>query len=118
MKAEKTKEIIWYEFMATTNLNEVSWAEKIGRALMYAIDCAYGAGFDHRANTILYKQGKEVLQLNEYGHIIQIHPSINTAAKRMSGNASNIRAVIQGRQHTAYGYCWRFKNDIYYKKED
>jgi len=118
LKPEKAKEIIWYEFMATTHLDEASWADKISDALNYAIDCAYGAGFDYRANTILYKQGKAVLQLNEYGHIIQIHPSINTAAKRMNGNASNIRAVIQGRQHTAYGYCWRFKDDIYYRKED
>lgn len=118
MKPEKVKESLWNEFMAMTDLDMVSCSEKIGRALVHIIDCAYGAGNDYGVDSVLYKQSKEVMQLDDYGHVVTKHPSINTAAKRLGGDASNIRAVLQGRQHKAYGFYWRYANEIFYKKEE
>lgn len=118
MKPDKVIEGLWQEFMATTNLDEVSWSEKIGRALLHAITCAYGAGYDYGVDSVLYCQSKRVVQLDDYGHVVTIHPSINTAAKRLGGNASNIRAAAKGRQHKAYGFHWRYTNETFYKKEE
>lgn len=118
MKPEKVIEGLWQEFMATTNLDEVSWSEKIDRALKHAITCAYGAGYDYGVDSVLYWQSKKVVQLDDYGHVVTIHPSINTAAKRLGGNASNIRAAISGRQHRAYGYYWRYVDKVFPKKNE
>ena len=96
--------------MAKTNLDEVSWGEKIGNDLLHALSCAYGAGYDYGRDEILYEHGKKVFQLDDFGNVIQTHPSVAQAAKNMGGSASNIRSVIYGRQHSAYGYGWRYAN--------
>ena len=103
--------------MNRTHLDEVSQGEEIGKALKDVLTYSYGVAYDHGRADILFYEGKSVLQLDDYGNVVETHVSIRRAARAIGGNASNIRHVIQGRQHQAYGYSWMYENKANYNKK-
>ena len=52
-----------------------------------------------------------VMQTDEYGNIIKIHPSLSIAARRTHTTKSNISKVLNGKSHSAGGFLWRKVND-------
>ena len=52
-----------------------------------------------------------VLQMDEYGNVIKIHKSARAAARRCNIDKGAINKVIQGHQHTAAGFLWKWVND-------
>jgi len=52
-----------------------------------------------------------VIQMDEYGNMIEIHKSLTMAARKLKISKSNISEVLSGKQHTAAGFRWRKVND-------
>jgi len=57
-------------------------------------------------------QSKPVIQLDLDNNIVQEFPFLRKAAKAVNGNSGPISNVCKGKQNTAYGYKWRYKEDI------
>ena len=101
------------QFMMRTKLNEASWQEVILTELRDALDMVYGAGYDFGRDEIKYHQSREILQLGEYGNVVARFRSVNQAARSFGGDPANIRAVLNSRQHTAYGFQWRYVDSFF-----
>ena len=101
------------QFMVRTKLMDASWQEVILTELRDVLEMTYGAGYDYGRDQILFHQAKEVLQMGDYGNVIATHKSVNEAARAMTGDPSNIRAVLNSRQHTAYGFSWRYADSYF-----
>src|SRR6185437_12242531 len=68
----------------------------------------------HKKPRIMQRKGREVIQYDLEGNLIQLWPAINIAAKALSkSKARNIEVGIgqccAGLLKTAYGYKWSFK---------
>ncbi len=61
-------------------------------------------------NKRILKLNKSVLQFSKEGKFIKEFISISFAAKEINVNFTNISACCLGKQKTAYGYIWKFKN--------
>ncbi len=46
-----------------------------------------------------------------FGNVINEFRSVREAARYVQGDASNISRVLNSKQHTAYGYAWRYKDE-------
>jgi len=101
------------QFMVRTRLNEISWQGVILEELRDVLEMLYGVGYDHGRDEIKFHQAREVLQMGEYGIVISSYKSVREAARAVEGNASNIRAVLSGRQHTAYSFQWRWADSFF-----
>ena len=56
------------------------------------------------------KQKRKIYQLDLVGNIIAEYNSVTEASKAVgASNAAGIFAVANGRQNTAYGYKWKYK---------
>ena len=77
----------------------------------------YGSRSKKVSNTLLNNNhNKRVLQYDKNGNFIKEYPSIHEAARQL-GKASvhgeqNISACARGKTKTAYGYIWRFADDV------
>jgi len=118
MERDKVVHELHEVFMARTNLDLVSWAPKISDALYDVLEMCFGCGYDTGRNEIYYTHSKSVVQMDDYGNVVNTFNSINMAASSIGGDGSNIRACISGRQHTAYGYHWRSLADVYNQKDE
>ena len=56
------------------------------------------------------KISKPILQLDMKGNIIKEWKSGKDAANYVKGNNANITTVCKGRQKSAYGFKWKYKN--------
>jgi len=101
------------QFMVRTKLNEASWQDKILKELEDVLEMLYGAGYDYGRDEIKFHQAKEILQMGDYGNVIQSFKSVKHAARAFGGDPSNIRAVLNSRQHKAYGYQWRYADSFF-----
>jgi len=101
------------QFMARTKLNEISWQKVILEELRDALEMVYGGGYDYGREEIKYHQSREILQIGEYGNVIASFKSVNQAARSLEGDPANIRAVLNSRQHTAYGFQWRYVDSFF-----
>lgn len=61
-------------------------------------------------NKRVLKLNKPILQYTKQGEFIKESPSISLAAKEINVNFTNISTCCLGKQKTAYGYIWKFKN--------
>jgi len=52
-----------------------------------------------------------VVQMDEYGNVIEIHKGIRVAAKKTKISRSSISKVTQGKLHSAGGFLWRKVDD-------
>ncbi len=70
---------------------------------------AYVIGWEEGVN----QKGKKtpVIQMDEYGNIIETHKSLTIAARKTNTSKSNISRVLKGKQHSAGGFLWRKVND-------
>ncbi len=71
---------------------------------------AYVIGWEEGVN----KSGgvkSPVIQMDEYGNVIDTHKGIRIAAKKTKTSRSSISQVIQGKLHSAGGFLWRKVND-------
>ena len=59
-----------------------------------------------------YKQRISIQQFDLQGNFIKEYDGIITASKETKINYSNIRSNIQGKQQTAGGYIWKYKDII------
>lgn len=118
MTDEKAIQEAANQFMARTNLHEASWKDKIEAELVEVLRMVYGAGYDYGRDEILFHRAKEVLQLGEYGNVVATYKSVSQAARAVGGDVSNIRAVLNSRQHTAYGYGWRYVDSFFDYNKD
>lgn len=58
------------------------------------------------------KRGKSILKINELGEIVKVYYSMNDICEDLKiKRPDNIRNVINGKQKTAYGYRWMYKNE-------
>ena len=61
-------------------------------------------------------QSKRILQYDKNGNFIKEYPSINEAARQLGKEsvhgATNISMCARGITKTAYGYIWKFADDI------
>ena len=101
------------QFMIRTGLCDISWQEGIVTELRDVLEMLYGVGYDRGRDEILFHQAREVLQMGEYGNILGTFKSVAQAAKAFDGDPGNIRAVLNSRQHTAYGYQWRYTDSFF-----
>jgi len=99
-------------FMVRTKLCDASWQKVIVRELRDALEQCYGAGYDYGRDEILFSRAKEVLQMGDYGNVVATYKSVSQAARVIGGDASNIRAVLNSRQHKAYGFQWRYADSF------
>ncbi len=69
----------------------------------------YVAGWEEGVN----QKGKKipVIQMDEYGNIIEIHKSLTIAARKTNTSKSNISRVLKGKQHSAGGFLWKPVNN-------
>lgn len=117
MTREKVIKELAGQFMARTKLCEASWADKIEEMLVEAMELCYGAAYDHGRTEVQYRKARKVLQMNDYGTVLAEYKSVNQAAEAVGGDEANIRAVLNSRQHRAYGHQWRYADTFYYNKE-
>jgi hypothetical protein len=61
-------------------------------------------------NNLVAQQRKPVVQYTLEGEYINEFISITESANAVSGKQSQISNCCRGKQHTAYGYKWRWKN--------
>lgn len=69
----------------------------------------YNANYGERNRKLM----KEVEQYTVNGEQIKTFPSIKDAAKAVNGSMGNISWCCKRRWKTAYGYVWRYKNDLF-----
>lgn len=68
----------------------------------------YGTAIQRR----LIKLSKPVLQLDtNTGHVVSEYPSTAEAARQLNIHQGNISNCCIGKQKTAYGYKWRYRED-------
>lgn len=101
------------QFMIRTKLNEVSWQDKILKELRDVLEMLYGVGYDYGRDEIKFHKAREILQMGEYGNVIAPYKSVRHAARAVGGDPSNIRAVLNSRQHKAYGYQWIYTDSFF-----
>lgn len=68
----------------------------------------------------LIKNGndKVILQINNQGEIIKEYQTMNEICESLNIlRPDNIRNVLRGKQHTAYGFIWRYKNEYLEEKK-
>jgi hypothetical protein len=118
MDRDKAIQELHDTFMARTELDTISWAARISKELMEALSMSLGVGYDLGRHEIYYTHNKVVVQLDDYGNIVNTYSSINLAASSMEGDSSNIRACLSEKQHTAYGYHWKLLSNLYNKTEE
>lgn len=53
---------------------------------------------------------RRIGRYNKEGQLLEEYDSILSAVKQFSQSRSNIDAVLQGRQKTAYGFVWKYLN--------
>lgn len=58
------------------------------------------------------KVSKPVLQFTKTGDFIKEFNSITSAGKELNINIGNISACCRNKQPTAYGFIWKYKNNI------
>lgn len=70
-------------------------------------------------NHSFHSRGKEhykaisVLQMDDDGNILREYPTVSEAARSFGSNiASNISYCCKGKRNKAFGYRWKYKNNI------
>ena len=74
------------------------------------ISWVYVAGWEEGVN----KSGgvkSPVIQMDEYGNIIDTHKGIRVAAKKAKTSRTSISNVLRGKQHLAGGFTWKIVTD-------
>lgn len=69
----------------------------------------YNANYGDRNKKI----SKEVVQYTTRGEQIKTFRSVKDAAKAVNGSMGNISWCCKRHWKTAYGYVWRYKNDLF-----
>lgn len=58
------------------------------------------------------RRDRPVVQVDlETGKVIAHHKSISAAARSVGGFPQNVAQVLNGRNHKAYGFAWRFASE-------
>ena len=65
----------------------------------------------HTTGLIAQAPGRVVEACNNEGHVLASYDSLHAAGRAVSGFCSNIVACCQGRQKSAYGFTWRYRED-------
>jgi hypothetical protein len=66
----------------------------------------YCIGFDERTKG----NSKAVIQLDQYGNVLNEFESSAFASRLTGANESTIRACCKGRRNKAGGFHWKYKN--------
>jgi len=64
-----------------------------------------------KENSLNVANRKTVVQMTLDGEFVAEYASLNEAGKAVGKEPGNISRACVGRQNTAYGYKWKFKND-------
>lgn len=75
-------------------------------------NCNYGA----RNRKFADAQSKPVLQFDKQGNFIKEYPSGREIERQTNYNQSNISKCCLGKNKTAYGYIWKFKENCEIEK--
>lgn len=67
---------------------------------------------------INHEGGRPIVQLTIDGQFIKEYQSIKIASKDFNNGESNIGACCRGKQETAYGYKWMYKEDYIKLKQE
>lgn len=69
------------------------------------ISCKENINYGSRTQKVINKRSKKVAQIDDYGTIIKVFPSIQEASKLVGGR---IKKVCDGKQLKAKGYKWKY----------
>ena len=58
------------------------------------------------------QKNKSILQFTKDGKLIQEWPSATIAAQTLNMNQKGINHCCNNRQHTAFNFIWKFKNNL------
>jgi len=97
-KRPKTKE--WCEKISRANKGRIIlWANKIGDA--------------HRGKPKNYlSKNKPILQYDFQNNLLNEYTSAQEAGKYLNKSGNSIADCAAGRQKTAYGFIWKYKEDL------
>ena len=73
------------------------------------VSWVYVAGWEE--GRLQHRHRKPVIQMDEYGNMIEIHPSLSVAARRTKTTKFQISKVLNGKTYSAGGFLWRKVNN-------
>ena len=80
-------------------------------------NCNYATRKDRISKLLANRKdlSKPVFQFDKNGKFISEYPSVREAARKTGIHFSDIYTVCKGKQKSARGYVWKYKNDYFFQ---